>query len=160
MLDYQIPKFSDKQKAIVCDLDGTLCDITHRRHLVTGPEKKDHKTFQDMLVHDTPNSLIGQFLNFSRFRGYKIIFVSGRNEDARQATQRWLSEYFPGFEKFCLFMRAVGDYRPDFEVKREIYQRDIEPGHEVSLVLDDRSSVVNEWRRLGLQCWQVAEGNY
>jgi hypothetical protein len=30
----------------------------------------------------------------------------------------------------------------------------------VRLVLDDRNSVVKMWRSLGLECWQVAEGDF
>jgi predicted secreted acid phosphatase len=146
-----------KQKAIIVDLDGTLCNIEHRMDLF---RNKQYKQFESMLIHDEPNQILGHFLQFARFRGWKLLFVSARTEDARDATKEWLSSHFPGFEKFPLFLRGRKDFRLDFEVKRQIYNNEIKPDYDVVLVLDDRSTVVEEWRRLGLQCWQVAEGNY
>lgn len=146
-----------KKKAIICDLDGTLCDITHRIELF---HQKKFKEFECLIPNDTANIMVGHFLNYMRYRGYLILFVSGRSEDTRIQTHNWLADNFPGFEKFPLFLRGRKDFRHDYEVKREIYVNQIQSEYEVSVVLDDRQKVVDEWRSLGLQCWQVAEGQY
>ena len=57
-------------------------------------------------------------------------------------------------------MRPKGDNRPDTEVKREIYEREIRDKYNVLLVIDDRNSVVQQWREMGLPCFQVAEGDF
>ena len=62
--------------------------------------------------------------------------------------------------KCPLYMRPTGDYRTDTEWKRECYESYIKPVYDVRLVLDDRASVVAMWRELGLECWQVAEGDF
>jgi hypothetical protein len=75
---------------------------------------------------------------------------------------RWLK--FHGFDQryrpFQLLMRPLGDNRPDEIVKEEMYELHIRGKYNVALVLDDRQKVVDLWRRLGLTCLQVADGDF
>jgi hypothetical protein len=57
-------------------------------------------------------------------------------------------------------MRKSGDYRKDYEVKKEIYETYIKDKFNVLCVLDDRQSVVDMWRSLGLTCLQVNYGDF
>jgi hypothetical protein len=57
-------------------------------------------------------------------------------------------------------MRVAGDHRKDSIVKQEIFENHIDGMFDVQFVLDDRDQVVTMWRSLGLQCFQVAEGNF
>jgi hypothetical protein len=57
-------------------------------------------------------------------------------------------------------MREAGDHRPDWIVKKEIYNNLISKEFDVKLVFDDRQQVVDMWRSIGLTCFQVAEGNF
>lgn len=59
-----------------------------------------------------------------------------------------------------LFMRKDGDFRPDWEVKKEIYEKELKDKYEILGVFEDRTQVVQMWRSLGLTCYQVCEGNY
>jgi hypothetical protein len=93
-------------------------------------------------------------------KAYAIILVTGRPEECRSLTLDWLARFGIIAPDDCLFMRANGDYRPDEIVKREIYERFIMPRLNVRLVVDDRDRVVKMWRSLGLECWQVAEGDF
>lgn len=43
-----------KQKAIIVDLDGTLCNAEHRKHYVEA-KKKDWKSFYNGIAQDKPN---------------------------------------------------------------------------------------------------------
>lgn len=61
---------------------------------------------------------------------------------------------------FCLHMRPDGDFRPDVEVKKEIYKREIEGQFKVLFAVDDRASVVEMWRAQGLVCLQCAKGDF
>lgn len=85
-----------------------------------------------------------------------IIALSGRHEIAREITSQWLTKHDIPFDE--LLMRANGDYRSDDVVKEEIFRRHIEPRYRVVAVIDDRDQVVKMWRRIGLICFQVAEG--
>lgn len=74
-----------------------------------------------------------------------------------------ITRWYPGHwdnNWYELHMREEGDMRQDSVVKEEIYRKEIEPRFNVHLVLDDRNQVVDMWRKLGLPCWQVAEGNF
>jgi len=88
----------------------------------------------------------------------RVIILSGRFETHREVTEDWLEHHDVPYD--ALLMRADGDRRPDDVVKQEIYERVIAPHHTVWLVLDDRNRVVAMWRRLGLRCLQVREGDF
>jgi hypothetical protein len=87
-----------------------------------------------------------------------MIFVSGRKDDCRDVTEAWLKAN--GFEYDWLYMRKTGDDRNDAVVKLDIFNEHIRNGYDVLGVFDDRNRVVNMWRRLGLKCFQVAEGDF
>lgn len=89
---------------------------------------------------------------------YPIVVVSGRQEECREPTERWLAQH--GITHVALFMRPNRDGRPDQDLKREIYERDIAPKWKVRVVFDDRNKVVAMWRSLGLTVFQVAEGDF
>lgn len=145
-------------KAIIIDLDGTLCNVSHRVHHIQ-KEPKDWQGFFDACVDDTPNPAIVELYDMASFYGYCIIYVSGRPETHRAQTQAWLKLHCVEFY-MLLLMRPAGDYRPDHEVKRELYEQHIAGKYEVLFVVDDRASVVRMWRSLGLTCLQCAEGEF
>ena len=53
-------------------------------------------------------------------------------------------------------MRPFGDRRKDLIVKKELYMNHIHNNYDVICVFEDRQSVVDMWRELGLLCCQVA----
>jgi hypothetical protein len=58
-------------------------------------------------------------------------------------------------------MRGATDRRPDTEIKREIYRKQIQPHYDVVLAIDDRKRVVKMWREegiLALRCSDWEEG--
>jgi predicted kinase len=89
---------------------------------------------------------------------YPIIFVSGREDCAREDTEIWLTDN--NLTYMSMFMRKTGDNRKDVIIKREIYERDIIPHFNVKFVIDDRRQTVEGWRSLGLCCLQVAPGEF
>lgn len=89
---------------------------------------------------------------------YPIIIVSGRKAECRDETLAWLNKNYIHPDE--LFMRADGDNRPDSIVKYEILMNDIAPGYAVKGVFDDRNSVVEMWRNVGLKCFQVEYGDF
>jgi len=55
-------------------------------------------------------------------------------------------------------MRQAGDYKPDYEHKKELL--DLLPKDRIAFILDDRDQVVNMWRENGLTCLQVDAGAF
>ena len=148
---------------IVCDLDGTLCDIEHRTHWVQVPSgvRKNWDAFFSEVPNDTVNEPVLEVLDTFRYDQYRreIVFCSGRPERCRSDTVEWLKkhDFLDGY--YELYMRKDGDFRRDDIVKEEILNEHIDK-ERVQFVLDDRNQVVDMWRRNGLTCFQVAEGNF
>lgn len=154
--------------AYIFDIDGVLADCSHRLHFIQ-QEPKDWKGFYENSDKDAviqPNKetlrLLSNSLNGLPTRG--ILFVTGRTEAYRELTTNWLKEKvwgcFGNFSDDMLFMRKNGDFRPDWEVKKEIYENEIKCQYEILGIFEDRARVVQMWRSLGLTCYQVCEGNY
>lgn len=147
-----------KQPAVIFDIDGTLSDPEHRRHLVTG-EKKDWPTFLGLCGKDPLKENVAQLARWVwSFHPGDVLLVSGRGVEYKNLTAEWLASHNVNYD--LLLMRPPGDSRPDTEIKMEIYKRDIEPHYDVKLVVEDRTRLVKMWRSLGLECWQVAEGDF
>lgn len=157
---------SEKIKAILCDLDGTMCNTDHRQHLV---DNKKWDDFYEALEHDPINKWCDD-LCFAMSAGdamkAQIIFVSGRPEKYRAKTLAWFAKQWDlevedlDASDFILHMRKDGDFRKDSIIKEEIYREHIEPKFDVMFCIDDRKQVVDMWRSIGLVCLQCAEGNF
>jgi hypothetical protein len=89
----------------------------------------------------------------------KIIFVSGRPDTYYEATRNFIYKK-ANVGEFLLYMRKEGDIRKDSIIKKEIFDNHIRDKYYVDFVLDDRNSVVNMWREIGLTCLQVAPGDF
>lgn len=139
-----------RQKAIICDIDGTLAFLGNR-------DRYNPTTGEDALNYPIANIL--KVYNNQTVLPVSLILVTGREEKYRQHTKNWLHKHGITHYK-ALYMRKNGDYRKDYVVKKEVYKKYIEPTYEVLFVLDDRDQVVKMWRSLGLTCLQVAYGDF
>lgn len=146
-------------KAIIVDLDGTLCNTQHRKHFME-QTPKDWESFYAGIIDDEPNSWCRYLIEtFRQEHEYpEIILVSGRPEEHLITTTDWLDEYDISYDR--LFMRKSGDFREDFIIKQEIYDEYIKDKYDVIFAIDDRKQVVDMWRRNGITCLQCAEGNF
>jgi len=142
-------------KAIIVDLDGTLCNVDHRLHFVRDKRKNWRKFFLE-LVNDSVNEWCHEIMK--RFSDYEILLVSGRPEDYRDITESWLKEKEITYKS--LHMRKANDFRKDDIIKTEIYNNFIKDNYDVLFTIDDRKQVVDMWRSLGLVCLQCSEGNF
>lgn len=148
-----------KPKAYIFDIDGTLADCSHRLHFITG-EKKDWDSFYGELEHDKSIcDVVGLALLICINTVHQIILITGRPERTRQATIKWLCNN-THLRPCKLYMRPDGDRRPDYKLKREIYEREIKDKYDVAGVFEDRKQVVDMWREIGLTCFQVSKGDY
>lgn len=147
---------SEKPKAIIIDLDGTLADIRIRLKHLQGAQK-DWKSFNKTIVTDELHEWCREIM--VRFKhDHKLIIVSGRTDDLKLETQKWLDRHQIPYD--YLFMRKANDFRPDNIIKLEIFEREIRDKFHVFFVLDDRQKVVDMWRAEGLVVLQCAPGNF
>ena len=144
---------------VLCDLDGTLADITHRLHYVK-QEPKDWDGFFGAMGRDTLRLDVAQQVHALRDEGYEVVFVSGRPDNYRAVTEDWLRLHgFPDTRYPILFMRRAGDRRPDTVVKEEILRTYFPDLSLIHLVFDDRARVIQEvWRKHGLNVVDVGNG--
>ena len=149
-------KLKDKPQAILFDLDGTLCNVSHRRQYVA-TKPRNWTAWNRSIINDKPIPQVLEVFNALKDR-FPIFFVSGRSDDYRDVTIEW-------FEKHGIFesdyngllMRKCGDHRDDAVVKGELAD-EIEKNHKIFAVFDDRQRVIEEWLRRGYFVFDVSQG--
>ena len=169
----------------IFDIDGTLMNIDHRRHFVEG-ETKDWKSFIAHTMYDIPNPYVSDVMYSLNTPVNNILFLTGRKESEREITIKQIEMcgyqhqnqgdlrpkddyeriyYEGGHYSEILLMRPDDDYRPDAELKSDLFDKlvEIHKGYfanQDTVIFDDRQSVVDMWRARGLTCFQVAEGDF
>lgn len=140
-------------KAVIFDVDGTLADCSHRIHHVSNGNKNFDAFFSaaddDMLIE--PVAIILDSLSAA---GYEILICSGRPENQREMTVRWLNGM--AIDYSSLYMRPDNDPRPDHLVKAQILETMREDGFDPFLAIEDRDDVVEMFRERGLVCLQCS----
>ena len=144
---------SDLPIAII-DIDGTLCDLTHRLHYIQ-KEPKDWESFHADLMADKP---ITQMINLVNrmYQDYQIILCTGRMERTRVQTILWMSNYGVCFDH--MYMRTDDDHRLDTIIKPEMFTS--EELAQAVIAIDDRARTIKMWRELGLIGLLCSEGNF
>jgi hypothetical protein len=145
-------------KTVIIDLDGTLCNVDHRLHHVRN-KPKNWKKFFDEMVKDTPYSFMVDVIKGLSSQGYRIIYCSGRPNNYQNETLYWLTDN--GLYYGELYMRSAEDHREDTIIKEIILDFELKTRYSnIVMTIDDRSKVVDMWRRNGLICMQVAKGDF
>ena len=142
---------------IIFDIDGTLADISHRRHYVE-TKPTDWTAFQALAHLDSVIEPIAELARTLAADGHHIILCTGRSSLERPVTEKWLGQHSIPYDE--LYMRADGDRRPDDVVKAQFLVQMREDGFSPQLAFEDRSRVVAMWRSHGIICAQVAEGDF
>lgn len=154
-----------KERVIICDLDGTLCNVEHRRHHVrltdeeiAAGKKKNWTKFFAGIPQDTVNEWCKDIIvSFAEF-GVSTVFCSGRGDNERKATQEWLD--YNGFGHQELYMRNRHDSRRDDVVKEIILDFELLTRYVPYFMIDDRQQVVDMWRKRGFTCLQCDVGDF
>jgi predicted kinase len=127
-------------KAILVDLDGTVA-------LMNGRSPYDGSKCDEDLLNEPVAELVYMYEKM----GYKIVFLSGREDKWETQTRTFLERHFSTI-KYDLFMRKEKDMRKDSIVKEEIYRTKVVPNYYASISIDDRLQVVKKWAELGVFC--------
>lgn len=134
------------ESIIIVDIDGTIANMNGIRK---------HYEFEKV-IFDKPKHNIIELVKLLSHE-YKIVFVSGRSDECREDTIKWLDEYF--YFEYELHMRKSDDKSDDWKIKEEIWLKLLEKYY-IKLMIDDRSQVVNHARSLGFEVLQVDYGNF
>ncbi len=146
---YKDPEFDvTLPKAVMIDLDGTLCHANGKRGY-----------FDWLKVdRDDMDEVLFETYKLYKDAGYVIIICTGRDEEARPATELWLNSY--GIEYDMLLMRSKGLMDKDIKVKKALWEDNVKGKYNVRCVFEDRQQVVDMWRENGLKVFQVSRGEY
>jgi uncharacterized HAD superfamily protein len=134
-----------KPKAVILDVDGTLCDVEDIRHYVMG-ESKDFDSFHKASLFCPPVVWVQSLA--ANITGVTKIVVTGRSERYRKTTTDWLHKH--EIRASHLWMRKDHDQRKDFEVKKEILDNHIAPYYDVIFAVDDNPNVIQLWQSHGI----------
>lgn len=153
-------------KCIIVDIDGTLANIDHRKHLLPTlrengdyePSGRSWDAFHAAAGDDAPYAEIIALSNAMHAADHGVVLCTGRGEETREQTTAWLNRHGVLFDR--LVMRPFKDHRKDDVLKSEMLDMLLAEGLRPRLVIEDRSRVVAMWRARGLRCLQVCEGDY
>lgn len=146
----------ERQRCVIFDLDGTICDVKHRRQYVAS-KPRNWDAWNKGLVLDNP--IIPVRIVFHAIENsnpeIKRIIVSGRSDDYKFETENWLKSH--QFKCDEIYMRKEGDHRDDAVVKGELADI-IEKKYEILCVFDDRKRVVDMWVNRGIWVFDCGQG--
>jgi predicted kinase len=133
-------------RAVVFDNDGTI-SIIHKDRSPYNAETCDQ---------DHPNDYVIECMRMYFRAGYKILFVSGREEKDRAPTERFYEKHFPEVE-YELYMRPTGSNEKDVIVKERIYNENIKGRYYVAGWYDDRHQIVKWLYENGFPVFRVGD---
>jgi len=173
------------KNTVIFDLDGTLAIIDKRRIKAGSPSgntptpsKMDWDVFFDpdnVLNLDEPNPPVIKLAQMFKADGFKVVIFSGRNDRSFVATKHWLTKFDVPHDllvmrpdKFKANSWPIADgnpatpdmrFMPDEILKKKMLDTFVDI-NDVFVVVDDRQKVIDMWRDLGLNTWQVAPGDF
>lgn len=134
--------------AVIFDMDGTLCDTTTIEHFITGQDKDFH-AFHAASATCPPRPKVVKAARAESDKGRAILVVTSREFIWRDLTLDWLVEH--GIAYDALYMRIVGDYRKDVQIKKDILAQIADDGFTALEAWDDKPAVIDLWRDNGIE---------
>ena len=141
---------------VICDLNGTLSDVSHREHLVSGG-RGDWDRFYELAKDDPVKVVTRDIVNSLGSIGYEIHLLTGSHRKYEEDKISWLSNH--GVEYHTLHAPRYGEraYTRSDELKsgwlmdqsRAFFNR-------IACCLEDRDRDIKMWRGHGLSCWHLS----
>lgn len=120
-------------------------------HLIEN-SPKNWEEFFAQAKQDTLNEWCKELIK-AMWETHHVIFVTGRPEKIEADTKIWLYDHLGDnyFLKCSLYMRQEYDRRPDYDVKRDIFNSKLAYIYDIDFAIDDRREVADMWHSLGIQ---------
>jgi len=138
-------------------MDGTIADGNHRVHHLYPKEKRNWDAFYAECDQDTPHEDVICMVNALKEAGHTIVILTGRREETRKETQRWLEHYSVYYD--LLIMRPVGFHGDDHLWKPDMLSL-LGGTMNIMMVIEDRNRIVTALRQQGYRVIQVADGDF
>lgn len=149
-----------KKKIVIVDIDGTIAKVGDRIKYIE-QEPKDWDLFEESCFDDEPIKEMCDLISILMW-SYQIVFCTGRREQVREQTKRWLYKNIKVLPKSntMLLMRNTNDERSDTDVKLDLLHKAGIKHSDIAFVLEDRTKLVEMYRELGIRCLQVDKGDF
>jgi FMN phosphatase YigB (HAD superfamily) len=141
----------NNEKIVICDIDGTLADIEHRRGYVR-IQPSNWSAFNESMHLDTVNQPVKDVYNALRSQGHYMVIFTGRGNDYRNVTEKWLHDNEIFYDE--LYMRHVKkagvepfeDGVSDVIVKQRMLDglKNLHKDKSILAAIDDRPSVCRD----------------
>ena len=153
-------------KAVIFDVDGTLCNVSGIRHLLPPRDlprgMRNFDAFHEASLNCPPHEDVLFAAHSATQSGMHVVILTARGEKHRDLTDKWLIQH--EIDYAGLYMRPEGDERVDVEVKREALariRRHWDPVH----AWEDNPNIAELYRSEGIICtvipgWGGCGGNH
>ena len=132
-------------RAYIFDIDGTLADKGQR---------SPYDWYK--VGEDEPRDEVVAILH-TLAKDHNIIIFTGRDGVCKPETLSWLKYHDIDYQEFHI--RPEGNIEKDTIVKKAMFEK-VKDKYAIMGVFDDRNQVVEMWRDMGLQCYQVNYGDF
>ncbi|MFW9878873.1 MAG: HAD family acid phosphatase [Candidatus Thorarchaeota archaeon] len=151
-------------KVIVCDIDGTIADVSHRLKWTL---KKDASTGIDWDYFQAPHRILKDLpfpnaknilLTFIK-HGFDIFYLTGRprTDEIIKVTQTWMQKHgFPQSENIQFKPLGKPEYKKDTAFKQHAidhFQTTL--SREITLAFDDLERVVEMYKLNNIPIFQI-----
>lgn len=131
-------------KCVIFDLDGTMCNISHRNPYDASRCDKD-----------LPNEHVVNLCKMMHETGHQVFFFSGRDDIHMEMTKEWLNKHF-GYP-YELSMRETGNKEDDRSLKERFFNTYIKDKFNCKMWTDDRLRVCKFVHEAGLPLFRVGD---
>lgn len=131
-------------KCVIFDLDGTMCNISHRNPYDASNCDKDK-----------PNKHVVELCKLFFKNDHKIFFFSGREDQHKEITMAWLDSHFG--HPYELYMRETGNKEDDRLLKERLFNTHVKEKFNCNAWVDDRLRVCKFVHEAGLPLFRVGD---
>lgn len=146
------------RQVAVFDLDDTLSDTSHRRHLIEVPkgERGDWAGFYAACGADPGRQeFIAMALELQKM-GVDLVILSGRADSEAEKTSAWLASH--GIEPKATRLRPKGSFEKSARLKSRWLAELVGCGASVVAAFDDEDSNIEAFRSAGTRCIDAKDG--
>ena len=145
-------------KIVIMDLDGVICDNSHRAHLVPLADQQHlNEAWQPFVAecHNDAPIAAGIEMLKALETVYGVAIVTSRQEMFKELTETWLKKHTPFYKCFQnIAYRPADNTDSPAEYKRVTLQLIRSYGHEVMFAIDDDPAIVAMYNAEGVPTFQ------
>lgn len=148
-----------KRPAWIFDVDGTLADVDPLLHWIVNQDrttenfKRNFDKFHSESIYCVPHSNVVDML-WEKVNDFDIIVVTARQEKWRAHTAYWMVKN--DIPHTAMFMRQDKDFRPDYEIKKDILDH-VNLFWDVKHAVDDNPNIIRLWEENGIPTTKIGD---